>query len=94
MQSRFMSLFEAVTNIVRHAGATQADIKVESGEELNITVQDNGKGLPPDQSGREERFGLMGMRERTEGLGGTFELESEQGVRVSVKLPLHAAEVT
>ncbi len=85
---------ECLTNIVRHAGATQADVKVESGEGLNITVQDNGKGLPPDQSGREERFGLMGMRERTEGLGGTFELESEQGVRVSVKLPLRAAEVT
>lgn len=85
---------ECLTNIVRHAGATQADVTVESGEGLNITVQDNGKGLPPDQSGREERFGLMGMRERTEGLGGTFELESEQGVRVSVKLPLRAAEVT
>ena len=85
---------ECLTNIVRHAGATQADVKVEAGDGLAITVQDNGKGLPPDQSGREERFGLMGMRERTEGLGGTFALESEQGVRVSVKLPLRAAEVT
>ena len=69
------------------------DVKVDAGDGLTITVQDNGKGLPADQDGREERFGLMGMRERAEGLGGTFQLESEDGVRVSVKLPLHAAEV-
>lgn len=84
---------ECLTNIVRHAGATRADVKVESGVSLTITVKDNGKGLPTNQEGREERFGLMGMRERAEGLGGTFELESEQGVRVNVKLPLRAAEV-
>lgn len=84
---------ECLTNIVRHAGATRADVNVRADDDLEIIVQDNGKGLPADQESREERFGLMGMRERAEGLGGTFRLESEEGVRVSVKLPLHTAAV-
>ncbi len=84
---------ECLTNIVRHAGATGADVTVRAEHQLEIIVQDNGKGLPANQEGREERFGLMGMRERAEGLGGTFQMESEQGVRVSVKLPLHTVEI-
>ena len=82
---------ECLTNIVRHAGASRAEINVDANENLALVVQDDGKGLPEDHAGREERFGLMGMRERAEGLGGTFNLHSEDGVRISVTLPINAA---
>ena len=83
---------ECLTNIVRHAGASRAKVTVKADAFLTLEVQDNGKGLPPDHAGREERFGLMGMRERAEGLGGTFNLHSEDGVRISVTLPIRIAE--
>jgi two-component system, NarL family, sensor histidine kinase UhpB len=83
---------ECLTNIVRHAGATRAEISVSARENLTLTVQDNGNGLPADHAGREERFGLMGMRERAEGLGGTFALHSEDGVRINVSLPKRITE--
>lgn len=79
---------ECLTNIVRHAGASRAEISVTAKDKLMLVVQDNGKGLPPDHASREERFGLMGMRERAEGLGGTFNLHSEDGVRINVSLPM------
>ena len=83
---------ECLTNIVRHAGASRANVTVRANENLVLVVQDNGKGLPADHAGREERFGLMGMRERAEGLGGTFNLYSEDGVRINVTLPIKIAE--
>ena len=79
---------ECLTNIVRHAGATRAEVSVNASENLVLVVQDNGNGLPTDHAGREERFGLMGMRERAEGLGGNFSLHNEDGVRISVTLPI------
>ncbi len=84
---------ECLTNIVRHAGASRAQVIVKAKESLTLVVQDDGKGLPADHAGRDERFGLMGMRERAEGLGGTFCLQNDDGVKVSVTLPLLATEV-
>ena len=68
---------------------TRADIAIEAGTHMLITVQDNGRGFGEQVA---DRFGLMGMRERAEGLGGEFRLSSEQGVHVQVKLPLRMAE--
>lgn len=82
---------ECLTNIVRHAGASRAEVSVNANENLALVVQDNGKGLPADHASREERFGLMGMRERAEGLGGNFSLHNEDGVRISVTLPIKVA---
>ena len=79
---------KGLTNSVRHAGATRAEVSVNASENLVLVVQDNGNGLPTDHAGREERFGLMGMRERAEGLGGNFSLHNEDGVRISVTLPI------
>ena len=83
---------ECLTNIVRHAGATEAEVSVRSNENLTLVIRDNGRGLPVDQANREERFGLMGMRERAEGLGGKFEVNSDQGVTVKVSLPVNTKE--
>ncbi|GGL00964.1 histidine kinase [Planomonospora parontospora subsp. parontospora] len=80
-------LREALSNIVRHAKATKADVSVEAADErLTLVVRDNGVGLPPD--GR--RSGLRNLAERAELLGGSFEITAGQaggtGLRWSIPL--------
>lgn len=74
----FLAAKEAVTNVVRHAQATEAKIRLEVGEGLMVLeVQDNGRGLggmDPEKAAR--RNGLKNMRKRMEDIGGRFELES------------------
>jgi two-component system sensor histidine kinase UhpB len=79
---------ECLTNVVRHAAATEADVSVDVVDSLVLTVRDNGSGQRVDPNDRSERFGLLGMRERAEGLGGTFQWHGDKGVRVVVSLPL------
>jgi two-component system sensor histidine kinase UhpB len=71
---------ECLTNVVRHANATEAlvtvDCVTEKGEKLvTWTVKDNGVGGSIGAQG----FGILGMRERVENMGGKFTLESQQG---------------
>lgn len=81
---------ECLTNVVRHAEATEADVAVTAAADLTLTVRDNGRGQRTDPNDRSERYGLVGMRERAEGLGGSFQWHSDKGVRVIVSLPLAA----
>lgn len=84
---------ECLTNVVRHAEATEADVNVAAAADLTLTVRDNGRGQRTDPNDRSERYGLIGMRERAEGLGGSFQWHSDKGVRVVVSLPLAAEAV-
>jgi signal transduction histidine kinase len=70
---------ESLTNIGRHAHATQARvaIKVENGR-CRLTVVDNGGGFD-DSKLREGGLGLTNLRARAEKLDGTFEMENAQG---------------
>ena len=80
---------EALTNVVRHAGATNCSIRVSVGNDLALVVDDDGGGLGPgDTSG----LGLISMRERAEELGGWCTVESlvPTGCRVSASVPLEA----
>jgi signal transduction histidine kinase len=86
---------ECLTNVVRHAEASEADVGVSAANELTLSVRDNGRGPRTDPNDRSERYGLVGMRERAEGLGGSFQWygdsrHGERGVRVVVSLPLAA----
>ena len=85
----FLVFKEAVNNIVRHSGCTEAAIEL-SGEPqgLVLKLSDNGRGF--DTSGGHEGHGLSSMRERTEGLGGRLELSSQaaQGTTLKVTVPL------
>ena len=83
---------ECLTNIVRHANATSAHISVDASDNLTIAVQDNGHGSRANPNDSSERYGLAGMRERAEGLGGSFQWHNENGVRVVVNLPVRATE--
>lgn len=82
---------EALTNVARHAHATRVDVSVkDNGSELIVTVQDNGDGILPSPSGQQRgRYGLLGMSERCQLLGGTLSIESNQGAgtRVVAHLP-------
>jgi two-component system, NarL family, sensor histidine kinase UhpB len=84
---------ECLTNIVRHAQASEAVVKLELDQQgyLRLRIADNGKGIGVSEETREEHFGLLGMRERIESLGGTFLLENGEGsgVAVSAVIPLN-----
>lgn len=85
---------EALTNIARHAKAKRARIEIRHGpSELQLTVDDDGVGLPAMAMHRAGSHGLVGMRERCHMLGGELQLGSSPlgGTRISVKLPLQAA---
>lgn len=66
---------EALTNIQRHAEATTASVRLTLfSTSLELRVQDDGRGMPVDTV--SEGFGLRGMKERIEHLGGSVDVES------------------
>jgi len=82
---------EAVSNAVRHAGASCIEVELHASEDsLRVSVQDDGMGRIGDFHA-PGHFGVLGMRERAQALGGEFELEqiATGGVRVRVTLPLN-----
>ena len=84
---------EAVTNAVKHARASQVSIHLEmASRKLSLRVADNGRGFEQDEAFSEVggHFGLLGMRERAERLGGELQLHSEpgHGTEVAVTVPL------
>jgi len=82
---------ECLTNIVKHARAHRAEVQVRCADRrLLVEVRDDGRGLTEPEAQRATRFGLLGMRERAEALGGHFTLDGApgQGLRVCVELPL------
>jgi signal transduction histidine kinase len=85
---------EALTNVARHARATQvtAHLGAEQGW-LALEIRDNGRGITLEERQRAKSFGLLGMNERAMLLGGRFEIRGEpgQGTTVRVQLPLAGA---
>lgn len=81
---------EALTNIVKHAGAEHVSIVVTSRDRsVAATVDDDGRGFAMDDV-REDALGLLGMRERLALVGGTLEIESsrESGTTIAAQVPL------
>lgn len=86
----FRILREALTNVVRHAGAGRVDIVLEqTGTAVRLRISDDGRGLPPAAIGSRS-LGLLGMRERAEAHGGsvTFDRPPQGGTTVIVELPI------
>jgi signal transduction histidine kinase len=88
---------EALTNVVRHAGAQHCilSLAVDGGEDgrLHLSIQDDGRGLPggePGGVGVPAGVGLTSMRERAGELGGacTVQAEPGAGTRITAVLPL------
>ncbi|WP_299999865.1 MASE1 domain-containing protein [uncultured Cedecea sp.] len=78
-------LQELLNNISKHANARQIEITLShQNNAVCLEVNDDGVGLPAEH---RPGFGLQGMSERIQALGGTFQLESRNGTRVIVNLP-------
>jgi two-component system sensor histidine kinase DesK len=84
-----LALREAVTNVMRHAGARTCRISIEpSDNEVRLEVKDDGSG-----GLAAEGTGLSAMRERIEGLGGTVERRGEGGTALVITLPRRPASL-
>jgi signal transduction histidine kinase len=71
---------EAMTNAVRHSRARRVTVVLQRrGRRLAMTVADDGEGFDLEMTPHGGRFGLVGMRERAEMLGGTLSVESSPG---------------
>ncbi len=87
-RAAFRIIQESLTNVVRHAKATTATVRIQYGEEsLVIQVDDNGRSLAGAPT---EGNGIVGMRERATALGGTLATTRTPagGLRVVATLPL------
>jgi two-component system sensor histidine kinase DegS len=90
----FRIVQEALANVRKHSGASHAEVSITipSSGVLQLIISDNGCGFDTirEESSRPGSFGLKGMRERAENLGGTSRYESEpgRGTRVIVDVPI------
>jgi ligand-binding sensor domain-containing protein/signal transduction histidine kinase len=86
-----MTVREAVYNSVQHSRSSRVEMQLTTpGDDIEICVADNGCGFAMDrvEAALEGHFGIVGMRERVQRLGGTMELTSArgEGTRVRVRL--------
>lgn len=88
---------EALTNVARHAQASQADLSIQNPDGgIRMEISDNGRGFAVEGKGsakKNNRLGLLGMRERIEMIGGTFCIESSlgKGTTIRVEIPSGAS---
>jgi two-component system, NarL family, sensor kinase len=81
---------EALTNVASHARASRVSVRlVATPDAVRLIVQDDGRGFDPSRV-RDDRHGIVGMRERVEMIGGSLHIERGQdgGTRVEVEVPL------
>ena len=89
----FRTVQESLTNVSRHAHATQVVIELyEADRRLFMKVSDNGIGARPDNRRKNSSFGLLGIKERITALGGELDIRSEpdQGLMLTVSVPIQA----
>ena len=82
---------ETLTNVARHANAQRVVTTLaHEADALTLSVQDNGRGIQPSERAGARSLGLLGMRERTELLGGAFDIRGApgEGTTVRVRIPL------
>jgi two-component system sensor histidine kinase DegS len=89
----FRAIQELLGNAARHSQANQIKLQTDLGNEMvRISVDDNGKGFDPEMVKESASLGLKLIRERTEMLGGGFEIDSApgKGTRIAFFVPVHA----
>jgi PAS domain S-box-containing protein len=82
---------EALNNVAKHAQARNVAILIDGrADRVSIMIEDDGIGFDVDLIGSDERFGLIGMRERATLLGGTLDIESHsrKGTTVVARIPV------
>ncbi|WP_230491968.1 MULTISPECIES: PAS domain S-box protein [unclassified Janthinobacterium] len=92
----FRIVQEALSNVMRHAQASQVEIELSSDAcAVYLAISDNGIGITPQQQRKKQCFGLIGIAERVTALGGHFEVgvpASGAGCRLALQIPLQGAE--
>jgi signal transduction histidine kinase len=89
---------EAITNIRKHAGATRVKLALRGqGENIDLVIEDDGRGfdqLGSRPSASQTAFGLTGMRERADLVGGRLTIRSApgQGTTLAVRIPRHESD--
>jgi signal transduction histidine kinase len=78
---------EALTNVLRHAGARRCEVRVQLGQDLKLEVRDDGAGLP---EGWRTGVGIASMRERVAELGGELVIGPSlpHGTRITARVPV------
>jgi signal transduction histidine kinase len=84
----YLVIKESLHNIVKHSGASEVNISFQINKRLQACIHDNGKGF---QMQHQRRFGngLKNMQQRMESIGGSFEIENNNGTTVKLYCPLH-----
>ena len=78
---------EALHNIVRHSGADEAVVAMETlDNQFQVMIRDNGAGFDPEKGRRPTSLGLLSMRERAAAIGATLHIESTPGLGTAVIL--------
>ena len=92
LTTTFFRIFqEALTNVIRHAEATDVDVQLKEEEaQIILEVKDNGRGIRRQEITDPRSMGLLGMRERAALLGGEFSIQrlrGGKGTRACVAIP-------
>jgi signal transduction histidine kinase len=85
----FRIVQEALNNVIKHAFATQATVRLQirPGGHINLRIHDNGRGFTwANGAVSEQHYGLRNMQTRAEELGGTFRVFAEDGTTVEVEV--------
>jgi PAS domain S-box-containing protein len=78
---------EALTNVYIHSGATKVIIDLkQTDKKMIMRIKDNGKGIPAEKLNSFKSFGLIGMKERAQSIGGTLEIKGNPGQGTTIKL--------
>jgi len=85
---------ESINNAIKHADASELkiDLGITADDDLQLIIQDNGKGMDVDAVDQTNHFGLLGMRERVQAFHGTFVIESNLGQGAVIKI--HIPQIT
>ncbi|HRH96813.1 MAG TPA: sensor histidine kinase [Prosthecobacter sp.] len=86
---------EALTNIARHAEAARVTIQLAlEDKHIRLSIVDDGKGLPADETESPSSLGMVGMRARARQCGGELNVSAAQphGVRIEAVVPVHLPE--
>lgn len=90
--SLFRMIQELCTNIIKHSEATEVNIYLTQGtpQEINIIIEDNGKGFNPEIIESLSGIGLKNMEKKVEQMGGTFTIDSviNKGTSIIIDLPI------
>ena len=86
----FRIVQETLTNVAKHAHASLVALRLSrESDTISLEIRDNGRGISADDMSKAKSFGLRGIRERVNSLGGSFEIAAADhgGTRIVLKVP-------